>query len=352
MEPVYEVGSSGPGAQASAPPERRRGSGCLVALALLLFVALGVSVLANFGFLAMLGAGATEGPIRERTVRGEGEAKVALIELRGVILDEVEAGSALLPIRRRLVERLEREFGAAEKDEKVVAVLLRIDSPGGAVSTSDRIWHLVRTFRERSGKPVVVSMGGVCASGGYYVASACDRLVAEPSTITGSIGVILRSFNVSKLLARLDVEPVTLTSGQNKNLLDPFEPPNPEHRRIVQATIDEAYERFVRIVAEGRAHAGLDEAAVRKLADGRIYTARTALDNKLVDAIGYLEDAFGQAKQLAKVERARLVRYEERAGLFGWLEARLGAPQRTELSLAQLLEHARPRLYALWWATP
>ncbi len=342
---------------ADKQPAARR-SGWATLLIVLLVLALGVSVLLNMGLLMLLGAGGgmlherDRAPFAEMTVAGERGStdKIALIELRGVILDEVKRGGGLLPIVERPVERLRRAFEQAQRDEAVRAVVLRIESPGGAVGTSDRLWRLVHTFRERSGKPVVVSMGSVCASGGYYVACAADRLIAEPTTITGSIGVILRGFNVSKLLSRrLDVQPVTIKSGDNKDLLNPFEPLEPAHLEIVQATIDQAYDRFVGIVARGRKRAGLDESQVRALADGRIYTARDALERRLIDAIGYLEDAFSAAKELAHLERAKLVRYRPRRGLLDLLQAAATTPAPSALSLETLLEISRPRLLALWW---
>ena len=210
--------------QAARPSPQRPNFPLLIGLAFMVL---------TFGFCMMLssfgGGGASVaagGPkkLNEVFVSGEGEDKIALIELKGVIAEQQTSGG-ILGASVNLVERMEREFAAAAADEQVKAVLLRIDSPGGTVSASDQIWHTVSEFRRTTNKPVIVHMGGTCASGGYYIAVACDALICEPTTITGSIGVILSTLNFADLLKKYGVADVTIKSGANKDLLNSTAPP-------------------------------------------------------------------------------------------------------------------------------
>ncbi|HBP17982.1 MAG TPA: signal peptide peptidase SppA, partial [Planctomycetes bacterium] len=220
---------------------------------------------------------------------------------------------------------------------------LRIDSPGGTVGASDRIWHMVSEFKRTTGKPVVVHMGGTCASGGYYIAVACDHLIAEPTTITGSIGVVLSTLNFSGLLKEYGVKDVTIKSGPNKDLLNSTAPPNEEHLAIMQTMVDETYARFTEIVAKGRP---IKLEKVRQLADGRIYTANQALKHQLIDAIGYQEDAFATVRRLAQAGACQLVRYRKPPTFADVLAGNARAPQ---LNLDDLLGQLQgPRLLVLW----
>lgn len=349
-------GPSGPGYGPPRPRPPRRGVPGAV-WALLGCVLLGGCLL--FGFAASLGGGGMGLPgvsghdLVEETVEGSGDAKVVLIALDGPIM-RVQGGG-LFGGGVDLVERMRRELEAAAEDEEVKAVLLSIDSPGGTVTASDQIWHLVRRYRERTGKPVVVHMGALCASGGYYIAVAANELFCEPTTITGSIGVVLSGLNFHDLLSKYGVRDVTITSGANKDLLNPTAPVREEHLKILQGMVDETYERFVTLVHEGRKHTGLTLEQVRALADGRIYTAQQALAEKLVDRIGYRRDALERAANLAGYTSGgvRLVRYTRPPTLADVLSgaARVagdlgdGAPR---LDPALLDELSTPRLLALW----
>lgn len=342
-----------------APPPARGPSGCLLALTILLALGLLLSLFLN---LTLIGAKSGRGapgtgpsrpdPLAEKWIEGEGEDKVCLVELEGVIMDEVRS-QGVFGATERPVERIKRELEAAAKDDRVKAVLFSVDSPGGAVTTSDEIWHLFMDWRARTKKPVVVWMGGLCASGGYYVSMAADEVWASPTTITGSIGVIMQTFNMAGLLKRFDVESVTIKSGANKDLMNPFKPINPEHLGILGAMVDEMYAKFVGKVVLGRKSAGLSEEVVKKLADGRIYTADQALQAKLVDRVGYREEAFGAAKARAGVKEATLFRYQKAPGLLeilsGEAQARAGrAPLGLDLSLEALLSCETPRPYYLF----
>ena len=188
------------------------------------------------------------------------------------------------------------------------AVILRLDTPGGEVTASDIIYHEVLRFKERTGRPVVGLMMSVAASGGYYIASACDVIVAHPSSLTGSIGVISIFPSLESLMSKVGVKVNVIKSGPSKDSGSPFREMTEEDRKLFQVIIDEYYEGFLEVVARGR-KGKVPAADLRTIADGRIYTAPQALKLGLIDAIGYFDDAFGKAKDLASLKSAKLVSY-------------------------------------------
>jgi protease-4 len=178
----------------------------------------------------------------------------------------------------------------------VKAIVVRIDSPGGAVAPTQEIFEEIQRAKKK--KPFIASMGSTAASGGYYIASACDQVLANAGTLTGSIGVIMQLTNVEELMKKVGVKGVNVKSGANKDLGSPFQPLSPEGRQILQALVDDVHSQFVVAVAQSR---GMDEAAVRKLADGRIYSGAQAKELGLVDQIGTLEDAIEVAAKRAGI---------------------------------------------------
>jgi protease-4 len=242
--------------------------------------------------------------LAERYVAGEiAAAKIAVVEVEGMILDAN-------------VNHVIRQLRQARDDDTVKAVILRVDSPGGSVSGSDRIWREVEVLK-RAGKPVVASLGGMAASGGYYVAAPADHILAEPTTLTGSIGVILELPNLKGLLDKVGVEFETITTGPWKDSGSLFRPMTAEERTRWRELIEDSYQRFIRIVARGRR---LSLSEVTTLANGQVYTADEAVKRKLVNELGYLDDAILVAQRLAKLESARVVRY---ARPLNWSEALL-----------------------------
>ena len=187
------------------------------------------------------------------------------------------------------------------------AIVLRVDSPGGAVAPSQEIHDAIKRIKAR--KKVVVSMGGLAASGGYYISAPADRIFAEPGTLTGSIGVIFMHFNVRGLLEWAKVEETTLKSGKYKDTLSPFRPIHETDREEIQSISDDVYGQFVQAVAQGR---GLPEARVREIAEGRIYTGKRAKELKLVDELGGLDDAIAAAWGLAGQSGEPKVQYPPR----------------------------------------
>jgi protease-4 len=208
-------------------------------------------------------------------------SKVALVRLEGPI-----AGS------KNIIDEIKKYA----KDGSVKAIVLRIDSPGGAVAPSQEIYEEVRKTAAK--KKVVVSMGSIAASGGYYIASAATRIIADPGTLTGSIGVIMELPNVEGLMNKIGLKTEIIKSGKNKDMGTPFRAMKPEERKILQDVMDNVHEQFIRAVAKGRKMKIED---VRKIADGRIFTGEQALKNGLVDQLGTLDDSIRTAARLAGI---------------------------------------------------
>lgn len=226
---------------------------------------------------------------------GLGVDKVAVVSLEGVITDPTE-------IARELKEYGERE--------DVKAVVLRIDSPGGAVGPSQEIHQEIKRLRET--KPVVASLGAIAASGGYYAAAGADKIVANPGTITGSIGVIIEFLNAEELLKKIGLRGYVLKSGKYKDTGSPFREMTNEERMLIQKVIDDVNTQFIIAVAEGR---GLSEKDVRKIADGRIFTGSQARELGLVDTLGDLTDAIDIGAELAGLEEKPFVIYPRKRKL-------------------------------------
>jgi protease-4 len=263
----------------------------------------------------------TGGPIAEVLVRDSEHLlcrkKIALIDVEGLIANA--RTSSLLGGGDNPVTLFKERLDAAADDPKVKAVVLRINSPGGAVTASDIMYQDLCRFRAETGKPVVACFMDVAASGGYYLAMGCDRIYAHPTTVTGSIGVIMSLYNAHDLLAKVGVSSNAIKSGPNKDLGNPARPMTDAERAILQGMVDRFYGEFVQVVCKGR---GLPEEQVRQLADGRIYSGKQAQELGLVDEVGYLDDAIECAKDLACIRDARVVAYDRGKGHRGCIYAK------------------------------
>jgi protease-4 len=257
--------------------------------------------------------GSHRGDYTEKTIDGDADAKakIAIIDVEGVLSSDHE--ESFFGSKESAVVSFVEKLKLAEADPDVRAVIVRIDSPGGDVTTSDILYHELAAFKARKKVPVVASFMGVAASGGYYLASAADVIVAHPTTITGSIGVISMHVSLAGLMEKIGVKVESVKSGANKDMGSPFRAMTDNDRKLFQSLIDQFYARFVSVVAEGR-KGRLTEAQVRTLADGRVYTAQQALDAKLVDRVGYLEDVVAETKTRANLGKAQLVMYSRRPG--------------------------------------
>jgi protease-4 len=264
----------------------------------------------------------TSSPVEETVVceadRPLCRDKVALIDVEGMILNAKTSG--LLGDGDNMMSLFRERLDAARDDRHVKAVVLRINSPGGAVTASDIMYQDLLTFRRETGKPVVACMMDVAASGAFYLAMAADRVYAHPTTVTGSIGVIMSLYNAQGLFEKIGVSSSPIKSGPNKDIGNPARPMTEEERAILQGMVDSFYAQFVQVVVRGR---GLREERVRALADGRIYTGLDAQKLGLVDEVGYLEDAIACAKALACLKDARVVAYDRCAGYRGSIYAGL-----------------------------
>lgn len=323
-------------------------SGCLwVALVLVL----GISLLMNVALVAKKGKTVGSGlqtklrepqRLEERVLRsGKGRDRIVVIPVRGLISASVSG-----KIGASMVDDIRIQLRQAEQDSHVKAVVLAVDSPGGEVTASDNLYNAVR--RVRAIKPVVVSMGAMATSGGYYTACGGSYLMANPTTFTGSIGVIIQSLRYNDLLNKIGVAPVTFKSGAFKDMLSGSREMTEAEKAYVQSLVMQTYGIFVGVVARER---HLDEATLRTgVADGRVVSGIDALEAKLIDGLGEIEDAYEKAKELAKAPDAAIVGYETQFSLnriFQYLGSE-GESGKVEINLTQKLLPALEPGRAYW----
>lgn len=213
--------------------------------------------------------------------RQDSKPKVALIRIQDAIMDYIDTVESIAKV---------------QKDESVKAVVILVDSPGGAVGASQEIYRSIEKLREK--KPVVVSMGNVAASGGYYVSAPANVIYANPGTITGSIGVIIQQVDLSEVMGKIGIKVNTIKSGENKDILYPNKPLTPEQKQILQDTVMDVYEQFLDAIVKYRK---IDKEKLRQYADGRVFSGRQARDIGLVDKLGNIQDAIREARQLGKL---------------------------------------------------
>lgn len=234
------------------------------------------------------------------------QPKIALVRLSGAISESLSDGGLFGASGGITPAQIERWLQQAERDPSVKALIFRIDSPGGTVAASQAIANSMKNFKAKTGKPVVISMGDVAASGGYYISVYADRIIAQPGTLTGSIGVILTLFDVNQLLQNLGIKPEVFKSGKYKDMGYELRPLSDEERALLQKHLDELHEQFIQTVAEGRK---LERERVRELATGQPYSGTEALRLGLVDQVGGLEDALSVARDLAQAPDAIVIEY-------------------------------------------
>jgi protease-4 len=310
----------------SSTPPRRRGRGWMI-VALVLLVLLGMSVLANlshllsgFGPMKVARSNSVGPRLEEVSTEDNGaSSKIAVVEVDGII-----SSRALDQGGYNMVDVIKAQLKHAEEDDKVKAVILKVDSPGGEVLASDEISRAIAAFQTKlHGKPVVCSMGGLAASGGYYVSAPCRWIVANELTITGSIGVIMSMWNYRGLMDKVGVRPQTFKSGKYKDMLSGSREPDsitPEEREMVQSLIDETYGKFKSVVQTGRNRAqekNRDKGRALSedwadYADGRILSGTDAFKLGFVDELGTFDDAVKRAKSIAGISRANLIEYQQR----------------------------------------
>jgi protease IV len=315
--------------------------GCLT---LFLFLALCASMMVNiFLAVAVLGR-VSAGVVREEPVTrfreilvqrgGRGVSdRIAIIVLRGLISSSIPGNAT-----ENMVDDLRLALQQAREDDRVKGVVLEVDSPGGEVTASDMIYNAVAKTRAR--KPVVVYMDSLAASGGYYVSCGGKYLMANETTITGSIGVIIQTLNYEQLFNKVGLAAVVFKSGKFKDLLNGARPMTPEERELMQGFVMNTYEKFLGIVAKER---NLPADRLRNsIADGRIFSGKEALANKLIDGVGQIEDAYVKAKQLSGAPEAAVVRYAPPFSLGRFFRA-LGETNQSKLQI-ELPKQLLPQL--------
>ena len=366
--PFPSVAAAPPPVPVQAAPqviyaEKRGGNGCLWVTVVFLALALGCFVLlflAGVGMSSMSDLSSMEGltpgsvkkspKLREAMVH-EGTAestadKIVRIDLDGVIMSgSVSAG--LFSHTESMVDTIKTQLHQAQQDQKVKGVVLYVNSPGGEVTASDTIYAAVKAVAKV--KPVIVYMDSVAASGGYYVACGATKIVASETTLTGSIGVIMQGMSYHGLFEKIGMGSNTFTSGKFKDTLSGARPMRDDEKAYIQGLVDRMYQRFVGIVSEARKVPVAELTA--GVADGRVMTGGEAITAKLVDKIGYVEDAYELARAEAKVPGAMIVRYTKQPNsVMDILTMESRAPQKVELSLpgaAALQQLAPGRLYYL-----
>ena len=330
---------------APPPPKPRRARGWMI-FAIILLVLLLISLFGNFAqlvsqaltFKGGLSSGISRevGPNLDECLIKDNDAssKIAVVTVDGII-----SGQTVDQAGNNMVDVIKAQLDRAKHDRRVKAVILKVDSPGGEVMASDQIYRAIKDFQKDSGKSVICSMGSLAASGGYYISSPCRWIVANDLTITGSIGVILHTWNYRGLMDKIGIWPDTFKSGKFKDMLSGERETNEipaEERVMVQGLIDDTYQKFKDVVAAGRdaAHArNKQEGRTLALdwtnyADGRVLSGTQAYKLGFVDEIGDFQDAVDRAKQIAGIRNANLIEYRERYDLSNFLRL-LG---QTELS--------------------
>jgi len=331
------------------PPPRRRVSGLMIFLIILC----GFLLLIVFGMVISKSAGMAlggdlSGKLSEKViVAGEGDqiGKIAIISVSGPI-----GGYGSHVSGDGTVAKVARQLRQASKDNKVKAILLQMDSPGGGLTASDILRKEVMLLQQ-AGKKVVVCIGNLAASGGLYIAAPADYIIANPTSLVGSIGVIMTRFQMKEMLRKLGIKYDPIKSTDMKDIGSQFRDLTPHERKYFEDLIKTFNDRFISIVAEGR---NLEVDAVRKLANGKIYTADQALEYKLIDQIGYYDDALEKTKELAGLDKPRIIKYTKRFDELGFLGSLLEGKRSLSLDDARtLLEgmmtmDAAPRVMAVW----
>jgi protease-4 len=270
----------------------------------------------SLGTAAFGGSGLTQKKSllsEEVVMSGRGPEKIVVVSVEGMITSMDSAG--LLGGAMASVATVKDQLERAGEDDRVKAVVLRIQSPGGEVTASDTLYHAVKSLNAK--KPVVVHMDAMAASGGYYIACGARKVVASETTLTGSIGVIIDTVNYSGLFEKVGLDSNTFVSGAFKDSLNGARPMRDDEKAYVQGLVATMYERFLSVVSEAR---GISKEDLRRgAADGRVFTGKEALEARLVDQVGYLEDAVKLARELGDAEEAPVLRYRREMGLLDLL---------------------------------
>ncbi len=249
---------------------------------------------------------------------GNYEQKIVVLDIDGTIADTGDT-SSFLSSEGYHHQTLLNHLDTVAMDDTISGLILEVNSPGGGVHESAEIHRKIQAIK-KTGKPVYVSMGSMAASGGYYVSAPADQIYASPETLTGSLGVIMQSYNFEGFAEKYGIEMVTIKSGEFKDIGNSFRDMTDEEKNIMQSLVDNSYSQFVDVIADGR---GMSEEEVRKVADGRIYDGRQAMELNLVDELGYLDDAIAGMKKNEKLADAAVVKLTDSIGFGSMLNLKL-----------------------------
>jgi protease-4 len=271
----------------------------------LAFIALALMVF-SFG-CATINLGPSLGKLEEVTIEGEGPGKILLVDVDGIINNQKNRTFSGNTLSLGMVEKVRSIIEKAEKDSEIKALLIKMNSPGGTVTASDIIYHLLKSYKEKNKVKIYVQVMDLAASGGYYIAMAGDQIIAHPTSLIGSIGVIALKVNLKDLMAKIGVDVEIVKSGDKKDFMSPFRSFTQEERDLFQNTIDRFHNRFVTTIVENRSK--LNKSEVQTLADGRVYDAEQAKDFKLIDHIGYVTDTIQRVRSDMKNSNLKLITY-------------------------------------------
>ncbi len=280
-------------------------------------------------------------------IKSPAKEKVLILDVSGIISSTVNPG--LFARESDILSKVYYRLEKAAEDKRVKAVILRLDTPGGEATASDILYNEILKFKQENKIPVVGLMMGVAASGGYYIASACDYVIAHPSTVTGSIGVISIFPNLEELFSKIGIKMNVIKSGEMKDSGSAFRDMTEDEKKIFQAVIDEFYQRFVEVVHHRRKDSlSLEE--IKKLADGRIYTAGQALESKLIDEVGYFDTALKKTFSLASLKEANVIAYtyypSRKTNIYATNLENPSFLERTKIE--DLLPYLKSGFYYLW----
>ncbi len=313
--------------------------GCLGLFILVCLLAVGLVISVGKGMTSAFSAIPTTLPPKKEVIADEillqdgTSKKIAQIDIEGVIMSSAVRGLSMVDEIKGLIEH-------AVSDEEVAAIVVRVNSPGGEVTASDVLYNAVKKAAAK--KPVVIYMDSIAASGGYYLACGGDHIIANPTTLTGSIGVIIQTINYKEMIDKVGVSMMTFKSGQFKDMLSGSREITPAESSYVNSLVMESYERFLGIVSEAR-NIPVEQLRGTPNVDGRIYSGKTAVDNNMIDATGYIEDAWAEAKKRGNASDAQVVRYRMRhtfadvLALFGQANAEHADGTRVTLDVSDRL---------------
>ena len=282
-----------------------------------------VIFLISFG-CATINLSPSIGDLEEVTIEGSGSEKILMVDFEGIINNQKDKDFAGRTTELGMVEKIRGVIEKAEKDNKIKALLLKVNSPGGTVTASDIIFNLLKVYKENNKVKIYIQVMDLAASGGYYVSLAGDKIIAHPTSLVGSIGVIALKVNLEELMSKIGVNWEIVKSGDKKDFMSPFRSFTKEERDLFQNTIDKYHKRFVTKIAENRLQLKMPE--VKLLADGRVFDAEQAKELKLIDHIGYLTDTIERIKSDLGNLNLKLITYHRSSNYQGNIYSQFQKP--------------------------